>query len=175
MSRLAVVRLAMVAALGLTLLLGGCSAGLNTQMTEQEVAVDGASGQIGPIAVRNARFPFPAGDDHYYPAGSDVSLLMTVANTGVTEDELVSVTSPAAESAEIEGQRRLPGQRTLRAVELDAAAKDAGLGQGELRIVLQNLSQDVKPGLTVRVTLLFRQAGQVDLDVPIGDPADAHA
>jgi copper(I)-binding protein len=38
--------------------------------------------------------------------------------------------------------------------------------------VLRNLTQDIAPGQTARVTLLFQNAGEVTLALPIATPAD---
>jgi copper(I)-binding protein len=155
-----------------TLLLAGCGTGQQTQTSMQLSAVDGAQGQIGPIAVRNAQLVYPKGGEHFYRRGTDAPLTAVIVNTGTTADELTSVSSPAAEVVQIEGQRTVPGQRTLRAV---ASSEDATpeLSQGQVRITLVNLVQDVNPGKTTQITLLFRQAGEVTLQVPVAPPADA--
>jgi len=173
---LAILRPAVAVGVGLTLLLGGCGTGQQSQTAAQQSAVDGAQGQIGPIAVRNVTLAYPEGGDAVYPVGSDAPLLLTIVNTGTTEDELTSVTSPFASSVRIEGQRKLPAQRTLRAVApADKSAQAAqNLALGQIRIVLEDLAEDAKPGKTVPVTLLFRQAGELTIDVPIGPPPDEH-
>jgi len=155
-------------------LLAGCGTGQQTETSSQLSAVDGGQGQVGPIAVRNAQLVYPEGGEHFYRRGEDVPLATVIVNTGTTEDELTSVSSPAAEVVQIEGQRKLPAQRTLRAVAPSKDATQAGsqeLTIGQVRIVLTNLTEDVRPGKTVRVTFLFRQAGEVTLDVPVGPPA----
>jgi periplasmic copper chaperone A len=178
-SPLTILRSAMVLGLGMAMLLGGCGTGQQTQTSSQQSAVDGAQGQIGPIAVRNVQLAYPDGR-HYYWRGSDVPLLLTIVNTGTTEDELTSVTSPVARSVRVEGQRTLPAQRTLRAVAPSDVASSSwatqtGLDQGQIRIVLEDLTEDVRPGMTVRVTLLFRHAGEITLDVPVSNPDEPRA
>lgn len=169
--QLAVLLPAVAAGFGLTLLLGGCGVGQITQMSEQEAAVNGANGDAGPINVRNAHLVFPSGNESFYPAGSDAPLVAVIANSGTTEDELTSVTSPAAGSVRVDGQRTIPAQRTARAVAgEDGATPASALEQGQIGITLEDLTQDVKPGRTIRVTLLFRQSGEVVLEVPIGAP-----
>ncbi|HEY3261420.1 MAG TPA: copper chaperone PCu(A)C [Pseudonocardiaceae bacterium] len=160
-----------------TLLLAGCGTGQETQTSTQQSAVDGAQGQVGPIAVRNARLAYPEGGAHRYQRGDDAPMLAVIVNTGTTEDELTSVSSPVAEVVQIEGQRKLPAQRTLRAVAPSSNATQAGQGltAGQVRIVLVNLAEDVGPGRTVRVTFLFRQAGELSMEVPIGPPAETGA
>jgi copper(I)-binding protein len=95
--------------------LAGCSAGQITQTSRQVTAVDGANANAGPIAVRNALFALP---EHVqtavaYPRGGSAPLELVIVNTGGTTDELVSVTSPIAGSAEVTGRRDVPGGRTI--------------------------------------------------------------
>jgi len=169
---LAILRPAVAVGVGLTLLLGGCSTGQEAQTASQPPAVDGAQGQIGQIAVRNATLAYPEGGDRFYETGSDAPLLLTIVNMGNSEDELTSVTSPVAASTRVEGQHTLPPQRTLRAIgAADESAEAAqNLAQGQIRIVLEDLGEEVRPGKTVPVTLLFRQAGEVTVQVPVGPP-----
>jgi copper(I)-binding protein len=46
------------------------------------------------------------------------------------------------------------------------------LAQGELLILLVDLTGDIRPGRTVRVVLVFENAGEVALDVPIAAPEE---
>ncbi len=178
---LAILRPVMVAGFGLSLLLCGgvaaCGVGQSTQMSEQEAAVNGGNGDAGPIAVRNAELAYPDGDDHFYRAGSDAVLVVTIANTGGTEDELTSITTPAAASVAIEGQKGLPAQRTLRAIaeQEGASTASSGLDQGQITLTLTDLNEDVKPGRTIPVTFLFRRAGEITVQVPVAAPDEARA
>ncbi|GGM97969.1 hypothetical protein GCM10011609_39890 [Lentzea pudingi] len=107
-------------AAGLGLVAVGCSAGQVTQTDTQVAAVDGASGNAGPIAVRNAMLAFPP-DGNRYPDGADVPLTFVIANTGSTPDKLLSIKSDASEAeAEIVGSKEIPAQFALRA-EYDAS------------------------------------------------------
>lgn len=153
---------------GLALFLTGCGTGQVAQTAEQVAAVNGGDGTVGQIVVRNATFPFPDGEEHYHPAGEDVPLMVTIANTG-SDDELVSITTPAADEVEIEGSSDLRGQSALRSSSLGSGESSIA-NPGEIRITLRDLKQDVRPGLTVPVTFLFRVAGELTLQVPIGRP-----
>jgi copper(I)-binding protein len=115
-----------VAGLGVAVVLVGCSAGQITQTDTQQSAVNGASGQVGAIAVRNAELMYPANTQGVYPRGSSASLIVTIANTGILDDELLSVSSPAATSVTIDGSptgtRPLPGNFSISSgVDLDDA------------------------------------------------------
>ncbi|WP_258946999.1 hypothetical protein [Lentzea californiensis] len=111
-------------AAGLGLVAVGCSAGQVTQTDTQVAAVDGASGNAGPIAVRNAMLAFPA-DGNRYKDGEDAPLTFVIANTGSTPDKLLSIKSEASEAeAEVVGSKDLPAQYALRA-EYDASKAPA--------------------------------------------------
>lgn len=107
-------------AAGLGLVAVGCSAGQVTQTDTQVAAVDGASGNAGPIAVRNAMLAFPP-DGNRYHEGDDVPMTFVIANTGETPDKLLSIKSDAAEGeAEILGGKDIPPRYALQA-EYDAS------------------------------------------------------
>lgn len=117
-SRRTIVTAALAAGLGLVAV--GCSAGQVTQTDTQVAAVDGASGNAGPIAVRNVMLAFPP-DGNRYKDGADVPLTFVIANTGSTPDKLLSIKSDAAEAeAEVVGSKEIPAQFALRA-EYDAS------------------------------------------------------
>lgn len=110
-------RLVATAALaaGLGLFAAGCSAGQVTQTDTQVAAVDGASGDVGSLGVRNAMLAYPH-EGNRYQAGEDAPLIVVIANSGATPDKLLSISSPfATGDAEIEGGADLPGQFALRA------------------------------------------------------------
>ena len=215
--------------IGIALLLGalgalaGCAAGQVTQTARQDSTVNGANGEAGPIAVRDAEFVFPPTEDGIYPSGSSAVLKLTIVNTGGTPDRLATVQSPAAGSVRLDGATTVPGRGAVRAVAIEVAEAEptttsatseptssapsssepasseptssAGgsstgptptgasatsepapttseqqLADGELTIVLEKLTEDIRPGRTVRVVLLFEQAGEVVLQVPIAGP-----
>jgi copper(I)-binding protein len=198
-------------------MLGGCAAGQTTQTASQGAAVNGANGQAGPIAVRDAMFVYPPDGEHYYPAGSAVVLTLTIANSGSTEERLVKVESPAG-PVEVNGSTTIPGRSAVHAIATEvtevtetstsaptstgptvptmpatmttqpptsgpattsgpavttsggpASTTTSELEPGELTIVLKT-TEDIRPGRTVRVVLLFEHAGEIELQVPIAAP-----
>jgi copper(I)-binding protein len=107
-------------AAGLGLVAVGCSAGQITQTDTQVAAVDGASGNAGPIAVRNVVLAFPP-DGNRYHKDDDVPLTFVIANTGENPDKLLSIKSDAAEAeAEVVGSKEIPSRYALQA-EYDAS------------------------------------------------------
>lgn len=94
-------------------LMAGCSAGQITQTATQEPAVNGASGMAGPIAIRDAQLAFPSNAQGVYQPGSTARLIVTIVNTGIADDTLTRISSPAATSVRIDGSdtgtKLLPG------------------------------------------------------------------
>ena len=169
------------AALALSALaLSGCAAGQITQTDAQVAAVNGASGDLGPIALRDAVLAYPGGDVFGYAPGDEAPLLVTIVNSGDQTDELVSVSTPAGEVV-VGGMTTIPGGVVVSSLEVARApgppsavadAADPPLGSGELRIVLTDLTGPIRPGLPTFVTFGFRDAGEVTLRVPIDAPAE---
>ncbi|HEX4226974.1 MAG TPA: hypothetical protein VHZ97_31715 [Pseudonocardiaceae bacterium] len=92
-----------VAGLGVAVLLVGCGAGQITQTDTQQSAVNGGSGQVGQIAIRDAELQFPDNAQDVYAPGSNATLIVTIANNGINPDQLIAVSSPAASSVTIDG------------------------------------------------------------------------
>ncbi|WP_367133071.1 hypothetical protein [Saccharothrix sp. HUAS TT1] len=116
-------RLAVVAALatGLGLVAAGCSAGQVTQTDTQVAAVNGASGQVGDVAVRDAQFPFPVAHGSF-EEGDDAPITLVIANNGLTADRLIGVTSDSSSPAEITGDTELEPTSAV----IGQADEDAG-------------------------------------------------
>jgi copper(I)-binding protein len=93
------------------LALAGCGSGQNTQTDSVEPAVNGMLGQVGPILIRDAEFAYPDGGS--YPSGGAAPLVLTIINTGSTDDELVEVSSPVAATVEVQGDRSLPARGSI--------------------------------------------------------------
>lgn len=174
------------------LVLAGCSAGQITQTDTQAASVNGAHGEAGQIAIRNAQLAYP--DDGVYPAGGDAPLIASIVNTGSTPDELVEVVSPMA-LVQVEGDQALPGRQVLwvgtpgesadtQLSETSEPPTTTGSGpsetipvptdpidvQGTVRIVLNALDDPLTVGQLVPVTFVFERAGSVTLQVPIATP-----
>jgi hypothetical protein len=105
------------AALGLAGVLGvtGCSAGQVTQTDSVQPAVNGNTGQVGDIGLRDVRVAYP--DDGSYEVGDDVPLLLTIVNDGSEATALESVSSTVSENdADLLGNPTLPGRYGLHVV-----------------------------------------------------------
>lgn len=93
-------------AAGLGLVAAGCSAGQITQTDTQVAAVNGASGDVGLISVRDAQLLFPA-EHGLYEEGEDAPIALLIANNGGEVDKLLSVTSDSSGPAEVTGDTEL--------------------------------------------------------------------
>ncbi|RJQ78449.1 hypothetical protein D5S17_12915 [Pseudonocardiaceae bacterium YIM PH 21723] len=188
---------AVALAVGAGMFAAGCSAGQVSQTADQVAAVNGARGEAGKIAIRDAQFAFPAAKPAEYRVGSSAPLQLTIANTGVEADELVSVESPAAASAEVAGATSIPGGFAISNEDIVATSSAAPTSTSassssaaptstsasapgtttsaaakpanvaKVRITLTGLKQSINPGLTVPVKFVFRKNGTVTLQVPI--------
>lgn len=98
------------AGVGIALVLSGCGAGQISQTAGMEPAVNGAEGDVGPVAVRNIQFAYtPHGA---YEKDASVALTGALVNSAQSDDELVSVTSKAGQ-VEINGDKKLVAGRSL--------------------------------------------------------------
>lgn len=85
------------------------------------------------------------------------------------DDELLSVTSPVAETVEIHSMQDDNGIMKMRKVESLPLPKDAEvvLAPTGYHIMLIKLKAPLKYGEAFPVTLNFKQAGAVTIDVPV--------
>lgn len=99
--------------LGLALLTA-CGAGQITQTDTEQSGVNGASGMVGAMAVRNAQLAFPGDARGAFQPGSSAKLIVSFVNTGLTTDTLTRITSPAVQSVTIDGSptgtKDIPGE-----------------------------------------------------------------
>lgn len=108
-------------AAGLAALLVGCSSGQVTQTDTMPPAVNGNYGDVGDIALRDVMLAYPESGE--YREGDDAPLVLTIVNTGSEDDELVSVSSPAARDVELIGNTRIPGRTSLQVIVPDESAE----------------------------------------------------
>jgi copper(I)-binding protein len=106
---------------GIALALAGCGAGQISQTAGMEPAVNGAGGNAGPIAVRDIQLAYPP--DGVYTRDSNAVVLGTIVNSGQSDDELVSVTSPAG-TVTVTGDKNMPAGKAL-ILELPAGGTSA--------------------------------------------------
>jgi hypothetical protein len=155
--------------------LTGCSAGQQSQTATQEPAVNGASGGVGTIALRDVRIRAQVTGAALQP-GDSVGLLFVAANQSATDnDRLVGITSDIGPVTLNPVNPEIPAARTLIVGKPDGVEADA----------MQALSTAVKANATVKLTkplanaltynfvFTFERAGQAAIGVPVtaGDTA----
>jgi copper(I)-binding protein len=151
--------------------LAGCGAGQRAQTANEFSVVDGASANVGLMGVRNAGITAPA-DPAGYTKGGQATLSMTVINNGNSADTLVSVTTPSAARATIAAPTPTAAASTAATATTGISvpangAVAVGTATGSAKITLANLSARLVPGELVSVTMNFRGAGQVTLQLPV--------
>jgi periplasmic copper chaperone A len=102
---------------------------------------------------------------------------VTIANTGSTDDTLVSATSPRA--AQVELHEMIMAGDVMKMRKLDTGiALPAGhtveLKPGGLHLMFMQVKEPFMAGDKVPVTLEFEKAGRIDLILPVGEAAGAH-
>jgi copper(I)-binding protein len=151
----------------LVALLGGCGSGQVSQTASQQAGVTGAFGDAGDdIALRDAWIPVPSGPDRRYVPGSQVPVVVTIVNHGNRPDELVGVSSPAAEGAAVTGLTLVPPGRNVVSTLDSTQPPVSPLVRGTCQIVL-TANRPLTPGPDIPVTFRFRDAGEVTLPVPM--------
>jgi len=124
----------------------------------------------GPVAAQN-------GIEIYGPwaraAVTDVSgAYMLIKNTASAADKLVSVSSDVAEMVQIHETTMDNGVMSMREVpgglEIPAGG-EAILKPGGYHIMLMGLKRELKAGEAISVTLVFENAGEITVNVPVSD------
>jgi hypothetical protein len=158
------------------LALTGCGAGAVSQTASQASGVNGAIAQVGNILVRNASIDFPpnapANAGAVYQPGGAAPLSMTVVNVGASPDKLLAVTSPVAGTGQITGDATIPPGSTV-TVGNNTGTDSQALAGRTISIKLAGLVGPVRSGLTYPVSLRFQNAGVLNVDVPVAEPAAA--
>lgn len=146
------------AAAGL-LVLGGCSAGQEAQTAQETPDVAGVDGTVGEVSLDDVFIEA----DGAIEAGGSAPLRAVLTNNAQQDDDLVGVSTPAAESVQLLAELGVPSP--------DGIAVPAG-GQvdgttGAIRMQLEGVTEPIETTDTVPVTFTFEHAGQVQLDVPV--------
>lgn len=147
--------------------LSGCSAGQVSQMATQEPAVNGTSGNLGPISLRNVHLRAVQATDYVQP-GSDVELLfVAVNNSPDVNDKLVSITSDVGKVT-LTGDTSIPANGVLTVGEPDGQiAPLESAERADAADATVALSKPITNGLTYNFTFAFEKAGETIVTVPI--------
>jgi len=94
---------------------------------------------------------------------------VVIQNKGTTQDRLIGASSPAADRVELhttEMQGDIARMKKLDAVELPPAQK-AEFKPGGMHIMLIGVKQPLEEGQSIKITLQFEKAGNVELTVAV--------
>lgn len=171
--------MAALSLIGICLALTGCSAGQNTQTGSQVATVNGANIDVGDIALRNVYLavdPEPTSENAPRP---DAELAFTAINTSdTTEDRLVSIDTPAANSVNIAADPAtlvLQPHTALAAGQPIEQLEEPAAPDHPITVIIDLIDSRVRPGLTIPITFTFDKAGSQTFRVPFdmwasGDP-----
>jgi copper(I)-binding protein len=135
--------------------IAGCEAGNGAPTLEFHAASAGSQTIVNGIRITNV-FVLGAPSGSTLPAGSSASLFLALFNDGATGDTLESASAVGAASVTVDGAPvALPSETP---VNLTGPAPSA---------VLNNLSSPLASGGYIPVTLQFKNAGPVTLQVPV--------
>ena len=132
-----------------------------------------------PLAVAAPAITIAAAWARATPPGvTTAAAYLTVTNDGAA-DRLLGASSPAARQlllhAEVEVQN---SQHMRQLASLDVPAHGSvELSQGHMHLMLVDIVAPLKPDETIQVTLHFKKAGDITVDVPVRDgrlPAEHH-
>jgi hypothetical protein len=160
------------AALGLVITLSACGAGQVSQTASQASAVNGYSGQVGSIAVRNASIAYAgqANTGAIYRAGGTAQLDMTLVNVGPNPDKLIRASSPDAAAVQIQGDGVIGGYQTVSIGNTDSPSDANSLAVRTLKVTLIGLKRDINAATNYPVQLTFQRAGILNTRLPVGYP-----
>jgi copper(I)-binding protein len=190
---------ALLAGLATALVLAGCSAGQNTQTDGTEPDVNGSLAQLGPIAIRNAMFANPGGMSYKSGSTATLILTIVntgpaddelVGVTSPASDDIVitgdksipgrrslqvgtpgAVNNPPTQSSVVTSTPTpTSGSSSATAPPTSTSSSAPQLERGHAMITLSSLKMELLPGLTYEVSLQFRNAGTIRMQLPIGNP-----
>jgi periplasmic copper chaperone A len=101
---------------------------------------------------------------------SNSAVYMRLVDTGTAPDELVSASSPVAQKVELHVfgvENGIYGMHPVHAIEVTPGAATTILRPGGAHVMLEDLKQALKPGQSLRLSLTFKDAGTVQVEVPI--------
>lgn len=134
----------------------GCQAGTDAPTLEFHQSAGGAYADVNHISISNA-FVLGASSGSTVVPGADVSLFLSMYNSGTSGDKLVSASAAGwASSVQIAG-----GPVSI------PANSPVHLTGPQPSIALIGLTKPLSGGEAIPVTLDFQQAGSVTLEVPV--------
>lgn len=110
------------------------------------------------------------------------SVYLTIHNTSLTDDLLLAVDSPAARATSVHQTVVEDDIAKMKPMPFGVDVKSGSeviMKPGSMHIMLSGLTGALQPGDQLPVTMVFREAGKLEFDVPVlplgaDDPAVSH-
>lgn len=155
----------------LVVLLAGCARGQPPGYIDEPQGF-GATGRIGQIAVTDALLAYqgPLTAPAVYSPGATATLQATIVNEGAQPDRLVSISSPIAGAGQVVGDASLPPRHALTGGYVGPLASVTLPDTTQIGLMLTDLRTEIRAGLTYPVVFTFAGAGDIRLDLPVGNP-----
>ncbi|CAN5540063.1 hypothetical protein BH09ACT8_BH09ACT8_29810 [soil metagenome] len=146
--------------------LAGCSAGQISQTATQAPAVNGTTGTVNNITLRNVHIQAVEKGDALEP-GSDVDLMFVASNLSPdSPDKLVGITSDVG-SVTVSGDGTVPPNGVLIVGVPDGVSPLSSVEGAQAADAKVALTEPIRNGLTYNFTFTFAKAGETTLSVPI--------
>ena len=104
------------------------------------------------------------------PTATTGAIYVSIANSGTSDDRLLSISTPAASSAMIHETTMVNDIMKMRMVEggvAIAAGATLEMKTGATHVMLMGLKAPLKKGETVELEFVFEKAGRVKVLVPV--------
>jgi hypothetical protein len=160
--------------------LAGCSAGQISQVATQAAAVNGTTGSVNNVTLRNVHMQAVETGNALEP-GASVDFLFSASNLSPdSADKLVGITSDIG-AVTVTGNTELPPSGVLIVGVPDGVSPLSSLEGASAADASVALTKPIRNGLTYDFTFTFAKAGQTTVSVPISagsaprqDGAPAH-
>ena len=112
------------------------------------------------------------------PGGAQTgAAYMEILNKGPTADRLLGATTPVARTVQFHSvteENGISRMHEMPAIDI-APGASVVFKPGGMHMMLVGLKGPLKEGETIRITLEFRQAGRLDVDLPVGRVGAMHS
>ncbi|CAN5348344.1 hypothetical protein BH09ACT7_BH09ACT7_06880 [soil metagenome] len=144
----------------------GCSAGQISQTATQAPAVNGTTGTVKDITLRNVHLQAVETAGALEP-GQNVDLMLVASNLSQdTSDKLVGITTDVG-TVTVTGNTELPAAGVLIVGVPDGVTPLSSVEGAEAADASVALTKPIRNGLTYDFTFTFAKAGETTLSVPI--------
>jgi len=127
--------------------------------------------KVGDIEIDHAWAPAAT-------TASNSAAYMRLVDTGTKPDQLMSASSPVAQKVLLHVfsvENGIYGMHPVKAIEVAPGSAATVLRPGSAHVMLKGLTQPLKSGESFRLSLIFKNAGKVQIDVPVRSSREAMA